>query len=63
MQVLNILENPQYDKTHKITCAPSEDSDQPAHVRSLIRCFAVRLENAQVLKATHKAHSEDVDQT
>ena len=31
------------DKTNKMTCAPSEDSDQPGHAPSLIRAFAVRL--------------------
>ena len=32
---------PQHDKTNKMTCAPSEDSDQPGHPPSLIRVFAV----------------------
>ena len=31
------------DKTNKMACAPSEDSDQPEHPPSLIRVFAVRL--------------------
>ena len=31
-----------YDKTNKVACAPSEDSDQPGHPPSLIRVFAVR---------------------
>ena len=30
-----------YDKTNKMACAPSEDSDQPGHPRSLIRDFVV----------------------
>ena len=30
-----------YDKTNKTTCAPTEDSDQPGHLPSLIRVFAV----------------------
>ena len=30
-----------HDKTNKMTCAPSEDSDQPGHPPSLIRVFAV----------------------
>ena len=30
-----------HDKTNKMTCAPSEDSDQPGHLPSLIRAFAV----------------------
>ena len=33
---------PPHDKTIKMTCAPSEDSDQPGHLPSLIRAFAVR---------------------
>ena len=33
---------PPRDKTNKLTCAPSEDSDQPGHPPSLIRVFAVR---------------------
>ena len=37
----NILER-QHDKTNKMTCAPSEDSDQPGLLPSLIRVFAVR---------------------
>ena len=32
---------PEYDKTNKMTCMPSEDSDQPGHPPSLIRVFAV----------------------
>ena len=28
---------PQHDKTNKMICAPSEDSDQPGHQPSLIR--------------------------
>ena len=31
-----------HDKTNKVTCAPSEDSDQPGHLPSLIRVCAVR---------------------
>ena len=34
---------PQHDKTNKMTCAPSEDSDQPGHLPSLVRVFAVHL--------------------
>ena len=33
---------PVHNKTKKMTCAPSEDSDQPEHPPSLIRVFAVR---------------------
>ena len=30
---------PPHDKTNKMACAPSEDSDQPGHPPSLIRAF------------------------
>ena len=32
-----------HDKTNEMTCAPSEDSDQPGHPASLIRVFAVHM--------------------
>ena len=38
---------PPHDKTNKIACAPSEDSDQPGHPPSLIRVFAVRSMGSQ----------------
>ena len=38
-----------YDKTNKMNCAPSEDSDQPGHLPSLIRVFAVRMKKLWVL--------------
>ena len=34
---------PAHDKTYNKTSATSEDSDQPAHPRSLIRVFADRM--------------------
>ena len=37
------------DKTNKVACVPSEDSDQPGHLPSLIRIFAVRMKKAWVL--------------
>ena len=36
------LNEPPRDKTNKMACAPSEDSDQPGHPPSLNRVFAVR---------------------
>ena len=33
---------PKHDKTNKMSCGPSKDSDQPGHPPSLIRVFAVR---------------------
>ena len=40
---------PPHDKTTRMACAPSEDSDQPGHPSSLIRVFAVRMKKAWVL--------------
>ena len=40
---------PLRDKTNKMACAPSEDSDQPGHPPRLIRVFAIRTKKAQVL--------------
>ena len=53
MRKLTVFAN---DKTNKMACAPSEDSDQPEHPPSLIRVFAVRMKKPWVL-------SEDSDQT
>ena len=33
---------PPHDKTNKMTFVPSDDSDQPGHLSSLVRVFAVR---------------------
>ena len=43
-----IIELP-HDKTNKMACAPSQDSDQPGHPPSLIRVFAVCMKKAWVL--------------
>ena len=40
---------PPRDKTNKMTCAPSEDSDQPGHPTILIRVFTVRMTTHWVL--------------
>ena len=53
---------PQHYKTNKITCAPSKDSDQPAHARNLIRVFACVQWVAKDPSFLH-ADSEDSDQT
>ena len=45
-------------KTNKMICENSEDSDQPRHPHSLIRVFTV-----SGSLATHRAPSEDSDQT
>ena len=38
-----------HDKTNKMACVPSEDSDQPRHLPSLIRVFTVPMKRACVL--------------
>ena len=40
---------PSDDKTNKMAFVPSKDSDQPGHLPSLIRVFAVRMKKAWVL--------------
>ena len=42
------ISEPRHDKTNKVS-APSEDSDQPGHLRSLIRIFAVCMKKSSVL--------------
>ena len=41
--VLHYNIEPAHNKTYNKTCATSEDSDQPAHLRSLIEVFAERM--------------------
>ena len=53
-----MLFEPSHDKTNKMTCAPSEDSDQPGHPHSLIRVFAVGSKDSFL-----QTDSEDSDQT
>ena len=36
-------------KPYLLTCAPNEDSDQPAHPRSLIRVYVVRMNKLCIL--------------
>ena len=38
-----------HDKTNKVVCTPSEDSDQPRHPPCLTRVFAVRTKKAWFL--------------
>ena len=56
----NITNEPPHGKTNIMTCAPSEDSDQPVHPPSLIRVFAVRSVRSSWPKLFH-ANSEDSD--
>ena len=45
----NMKIEPRHDKTNKMICVPSEDSDQPGHPPSLIRVCAVHLKQKWVL--------------
>ena len=47
--VIFVLFEPPHDKTNKMACAPSEDSDQPGHPPCLIRVFAVPMKKTWVL--------------
>ena len=44
LHILVSIFEPPYDKTNKMTWAPSEDPDQPGHLPSLIRVFTVRMD-------------------
>ena len=44
--------NPQRQKTYLRTCGPSEDSDQPAISRSLIRIFTGHILDSQGCKVS-----------
>ena len=44
-----LIFEPPHDKTNKMACASSEDSDQPGHPPSLIRVFGVCTKKAWVL--------------
>ena len=44
-----LVNEPPHDKTNKMVCAPSKDSDQPGHPPSLIRVFAVHMKDHWVL--------------
>ena len=43
MSPWHLHHQPAHDKTYNKTCATSEDSDQTAHPRSLIRVFTDRI--------------------
>ena len=44
-----LTHEPPQDKTNKMACVPSEDSDQSGHPPSLISVFAVRMMKAWTL--------------
>ena len=43
------LNEPRHEISNNMVCATSKASDQPAHTRSLIRAFAIRLNNLKYL--------------
>ena len=49
INVCFLSSEPVNDKTYRMACASSENSDQPGHPPSLIRAFAVRMKKNQVL--------------
>ena len=49
LSIVSLKNEQPHDKTNKMACAPSKDSDQPGHPPSLIRVFAVRMKKAGVL--------------
>ena len=51
---------PQRQKTYLRTCAPSEDSDQPAHSSSLVRIYTGRIWGAKMATFLH-VDNEDSD--
>ena len=57
-----VVFEPPHDKTNKVACAPSEDSDQPRHRPSLIRVFACTQWKAKDPSFVH-ADSDNSDQT
>ena len=40
------ITEPPHDKTNKMACAPSKDSDRPGHPPSLITVFAVHMKKS-----------------
>ena len=64
-----IISEPPHDKTNKMTCAPSEDSDQtgrmdqPGRLLSLIRVFATCMKEEPWVLSYLMSASEDSDQT
>ena len=49
LQVSQSTNEPPHDKTNKMTCPPSKDSDQNGHPPSLIRVFAVCMKKPWIL--------------
>ena len=58
--VLQLKNELEHDKTNKITSAPSKDTSAWAFAGQMPRLTCLR---SPLGEATHKAHSEDSDQT
>ena len=56
------ISEPPHDKTNKMTCAHSEDSDQPGHPPSLISLRCSHEEALGPKLSIYKVHSKDSDQ-
>ena len=54
---MNIIE-PQHEISNNVLCATSKASDQPAHMRSLIKAFASRLNISMSVKLLTGHHLE-----
>ena len=46
-----------HSNSYKTTCAPREDSDQPAHRRRLIRVYCVRMKTLWILALLISTHA------
>ena len=60
-QYLGFTNEPRHDISNNVVCATSNGSDQPAHMCSLIRAFACRLnilEYSMTLKLLAEHHLE-----
>ena len=51
-----IINEPRHGISNNVVCATSKVSDQPAHMRSLIRAFASRLSALMTLKLLTEHH-------
>ena len=58
-----VIDNMTVNTRNKISCVPREDSDQPAHSRSLIRIFTGRILDSQTFKVSSCGQRRLSDQT
>ena len=60
LTILSLIFEPAFDKTDKMACAPSEDSDQPGHSAQSDQSS---LCTQWIMKNNSRADSKDSDQT